>query len=217
MKNVRIRIVQDSDGSNPREWDNLGTMICEHSRYNLGDKTDFKPWNAGSWYDHMAEYFQETYHIIDNFGDYDTYDKDVKKIWKWIDANVVYLPLYLYDHSGITMSCGSFGCSWDSGQVGFIYITKEKAIEEYGGKTFTKKLKERVAGYLENEVATYDQYLTGDVYGFVIEKWNPEPGCGWETEDSCFGFFGSDFEENGMKDYIPEEYWSLLEGVEIEY
>jgi hypothetical protein len=191
-----INIEQDDCPMNPRrEWDNLGTMICEHNSYDLGDECDFKPWNANNWQEHMAEYFQEKYDVLSEFGDYDTYEKDVKKIWKWIDANVVWLPLYLYDHSGITMSCGPFSCSWDSGQVGFIYITKEKALSEYGGKIFSKKLKERVASYLKGEVETYDQYLRGNVYGFFIE----------ESGDSCQGYFGYDHEKSGLLECAKAE------------
>ena len=32
--------------------------------------------------------------------------------------NVVILPLYLHDHSGLTMNTSGFHCPWDSGQVG---------------------------------------------------------------------------------------------------
>ena len=188
-KGFTIEITEDGDPMNPRrDWAPLGTMVCKHKRYDLGDEVDFEPWNANTWGEHMAEYFQDKYNVINEFGNYETYDNDVKKIWKWIDANVVWLPLYLYDHSGITMSCGSFSCGWDSGQVGFIYITKEKALSEYGGKIFSKKLKERLALYLEGEVETYDQYLTGAVYSYYIE----------ETGDSCSGYFGHDHEESGL-------------------
>ena len=37
---------------------------------------------------------------------------------------MVILPLYLYDHSGITMNTCGFSCPWDSGQVGWIYADK---------------------------------------------------------------------------------------------
>ena len=40
------------------------------------------------------------------------------------------MPCYIYDHSGITISTGSFGCRWDNGQFGYIMITKEKARKE---------------------------------------------------------------------------------------
>ena len=36
---------------------------------------------------------------------------------------MVILPLYLYDHSGITMNTCGFSCPWDSGQVGWIYAS----------------------------------------------------------------------------------------------
>lgn len=34
------------------------------------------------------------------------------------------------------------------------------------------------------------------VYGYVLERWNPEVGKGWEHVDSCWGFVGQ---------YIPHE------------
>ena len=35
---LMVRIAYDSDPEDPREWDNLGTMICWHNRHNLGDE-----------------------------------------------------------------------------------------------------------------------------------------------------------------------------------
>ena len=28
------------------------------------------------------------------------------------------------------------------------------------------------------------------VYGYVLERWDPNIGCGWEEVDSCWGFVG---------------------------
>ena len=104
------------------------------------------------------------------------------------------LPLYLYDHSGISMNTTGFSCNWDSGRVGFIFISKKKMLEEYGGKIVTQKLKDRVTEYLKGEVETYDQYLTGDVYGYRVFKVETcDKGCEHEEElDSCWGFYGED-------------------------
>jgi hypothetical protein len=113
-------------------------------------------------------------------------------IKKSLEANYIILPLYLYDHSGITISTGPFSCPWDSGQIGYIYITKEKARKEYSWKYMTKSRIKRIINYLENEVETYDQYLTGDVYGYRISNEDDD------HIDSCWGFYGHDYKDNGL-------------------
>src|SRR6187402_3409459 len=37
-----LEIISDDDPMSPREWDNIGTMVCFHKRYTLGDKHDYK-------------------------------------------------------------------------------------------------------------------------------------------------------------------------------
>ena len=119
--------------------------------------------------------------------------------WKLLErcANIVYLPLYLYDHSGITMSTGSFGDRWDSGQVGYIY-TDKKTIIDCGGKIRNEKgnyvkitdknWKKAAYQWMQGEVEEYDMYLTGEVYGVITEEYNAEDDD-WEEKDSCWGFF----------------------------
>lgn len=185
-----FRMFQDEHPESPREWDNLGTMVCFHRRYSLGDKDipfssdDFAGWNE------MEEY-----------------------ILKSLDAAVV-LPLYLYDHSGITMNTTGFSCRWDSGQVGFIYITKDKIMKEYSVKRISQVLKEKVKKMLINEVTAYDQYLTGDVYGFEILKITKcNEGHSHEShEDSCSGFYGNDINKNGILDHISKEDANIILG-----
>jgi hypothetical protein len=133
---------------------------------------------------------------FDNFGHmicfhrrYDLGDKhnlsveEAKELSKRKD--VISLPLFLYDHSGITMKTSPFSCPWDSGQVGFIYVTKEEIRKEFGVKLVTQKTKERVVSILRSEVEEYDQYLTGNVYGYtIVDPYG-------EEKDSCWGFFGN--------------------------
>lgn len=157
-----VEVVVDESPDNPRDWDNLGTMVCFHGRYRLGDKHDYS----------------------DN--DYNGWDEMKKDIIKNENVGVI-LPLYLYDHSGITISTSPFSCRWDSGQIGFIFISKKKMLEEYGGKIVTQKLKERVEGYLKSEVETYDRYLQGDVYGYKVYKVDNEDK---EEVESCYGYYG---------------------------
>jgi hypothetical protein len=51
---------------------------------------------------------------------------------KIIDKHYVILPLYVYEHSGVTMRTYPFGCRWDSGQAGYIYALKSKFLKETG-------------------------------------------------------------------------------------
>lgn len=99
------------------------------------------------------------------------------------------LPLYLYDHSGLTMRTGPFGCPWDSGQVGWIYLTREEVKKEYGWTRLTKDRLEKLRQSLESAVKTYDTYLRGNVYGYVAE------GPDGEHIDSCWGFYGDSDDE----------------------
>ena len=120
------------------------------------------------------------------------------------------LPLYLYDHSGITISCSPFSCPWDSGRLGNIYVSHQKIKAEYGA--LTEGTLERARDVLLSEVATYDQYLKGDIWAYVIEEYVSCSECGrgeWETLDSCGGFYGHHPEENDMKDNWAPEYKDL--------
>lgn len=174
-----VKVKQDSDPIDPREDDNLGTMVCFHNRYSLGDKHNY------------------------NSDDYSGWEEMKKDIIKRENVGVI-LPLYLYDHSGITMNTTGFSCRWDSGQVGFIFISKKKMLEEYGGKIVTKKLKERVEGYLVSEVETYDKYLTGEVYGFEVWKLKKN-GKKKKMIDSCWGFYDEDECMKEGEAMIPEQ------------
>ena len=80
------------------------------------------------------------------------------------------------------MKTTPFSCGWDSGCVGYIYATYEDIKKEYNIKRVTSKIKDKVEKLLIAEVDTYDKYLTGEVFGFIIEK-------NGEVEDSCYGFY----------------------------
>jgi len=128
-------------------------------------------------------------------------DEDLEKVLK---GAAVVLPLYLYDHSGITMNTSGFSCSWDSGQVGWIYATQEEADAFLSEKNVSK---EKIEQVLKAEVEVYDQLLTGDIYGFVFsQKKKCNLGYIHEEEiDSCWGFFGGDIKTNGILDNLPED------------
>ena len=121
----------------------------------------------------------------------------------------IMLPLYLYDHSGITMSCSHtypYNDRWDSGQVGWIYASYNEIEKEYG--TLSADTIEKAETRMIGDVETYDCYLRGECYGFIIEK-------NGEEIDSCWGFLG-DLREvrEDMKNYVSDEEKHLFDNID---
>ncbi len=86
-------------------------------------------------------------------------------------------PLNAYIHSGVALSLGRgypFNDQWDSGQIGVVLVKARGCVPNC----------DKAA---EGLVETWNQYLSGDVWGFVVED---EEG---EHEDSCWGFYGLEY------------------------
>lgn len=135
-------------------------------------------------------------------------------------ASIVALPLYLYDHSGITMNCCGFSDQWDSGQVGWIYTDKNTVLGT--GADIKKNWKEAAYEWMEGEVKEYDMYLQNEVYGIITEEYNgeddPEDDDSWTDEESCWGFYsdkwGDDLIEEIANEYgISEQLFEKFENV----
>lgn len=200
-----LKIKQDENPQSPREDDNFGKMICFHSRYRLGDKHSYEDSEA----------------FLCDLAGIDTDDAPTMLL-ELVKKTHIILPIYLYDHSGITIRTHSFSDRFDSGQIGYIYVSKEDAnaadySEAWINEYYTGKTKEDIAlAILEGEVEAYDQFLRGDIYGFEIVKlvtktWVCKETNEEETEtveehvDSCWGFYGEDYKTNGMLDHFDDE------------
>lgn len=213
---ARLEIHTDEDSESPREWSNVGHMICWHSRYVLGDDHDFS--RPLSFMDDLFTQQTGIYDDDDKFDDAENREAAFHKaVYEWFEKNVICLQLYLYEHSGISMSCSSFigraqHADWDSGPVGYIYCTMDEARKEWKGTD--EEIREQAKKCLECEVDVYDQYLRGDVCGFKLFTKKRCDSCGHteleETDDSCWGFFG----EESLKGEIPEKYSHLLDKLE---
>lgn len=164
-----IKIYHDTDAENPRDWDNLGTLVCGHPRYQLGDNHRF----IGG-----REFLLDLLDLGENCG------LDVDQLLSRAEKIAIILPVYLYDHSGLVMNTTGFHCPWDSGQIGFIYVTCADVRAEYSVNRVSPQLRNKVAGVLRQEVQTYSDYVSGAVYGYVIE----DDG---EEVESCWGFIGA--------------------------
>lgn len=160
-KGYDIDIYYDPDAESPRAWDNLGTFYTAHSRYRPEKEFD--------------EHFRQE----EVFGPYDDFSNSFEK--KYIAQN-----LYLYDHSGLTISSGPFSCRWDSGWFGIVAVSVEKVRKEYGWKLLTAARRRKIEEYLQGEIVTYNEYLQGEVYGYQITP----AGDKDNVLESCWGYYG---------------------------
>jgi hypothetical protein len=111
----------------------------------------------------------------------------------------IYYPLGLLRHSGDTLYVGSKEHpvdpgGFDSGCMGVAYMTKKKAVHEWGsvwkngeivrqGVRLTKKVRKKAFECLKAEVKEMNMFLHGEVYGVIVT-------C-LETEhnNDCWGFY----------------------------
>lgn len=164
---LTVRIERDDQPENPRrEQTNLGEFRLWHRQYNFGDEGTECP-------DDPSE-FQE-----------------------WAEEEgAVWLPVYMYSHSGVTINTTGFSCPWDSGQIGFIYATPAHLRECYMVTELTDEHRAMAERDLKGQVAELDQWLRGDVWGYVIED---EDG---EHVDSCWGFYGIEYAKQEAADAL---------------
>lgn len=172
-----VKIYQDEDGCNPREWDNLGTMYYRNRDYILGDVIV-----PDSYYDDKLE---DTVYLEGS--DPAEYTRGyIEQIEG--DKVALMIPLEIYDHSGVTMWAGHNpdhpDYQWDCSHVGYIAVTYGKLRKEYSKKRISKAILAKAEKVLRQEVETFNDYLTGNCYGYVVED---EQG---KHIDSCWGFLG---------------------------
>lgn len=230
-----LRVEQDDMADSPREWDNVAKMICWHRHYNLGDKH-----NYDDSFEFLLDVAKEVGIYTDAMEDM-TDEEIMTELRKDDSVCIVPLNLYDHSGITISTSNGyPYNDSWDAGCVGYAYITKEKAMKElreyeldengnrikikykhnngmvtYGYKTnplTDETWRARAREVIDAEVDTYDKYLRGNVYGYILEKEITVevkcPHCGevisthteMEEVDSCWSFYGDCLEESGIFD-----------------
>jgi hypothetical protein len=149
----KVEVLQDTDPINPREWmEHDSLMICFHKKYALGDfNTGYNERDFNNW--------QEVYDRLR------------------LDGYQTILALYIYDHSGVSISAQSFvgrapHAEWDSGMVGFI-ADKEEGVEKR----------------LIAEIEEYDQYLQGNVYSARVYEIKTCEHCN-HSEEEVYEYIG---------------------------
>lgn len=149
-----------------------------------------------------------------NVADWINDDLTISHCQTLLTPYLAWLPLWLYDHSGITMSCGSrtypYNDRWDSGAVGWIIISKETAMKltigtspETCTPTTEDNWQQVAEQVMHDEVTLYDLYLRNEVYGYTLYEADPAEDPDWEEVDSCWDFIGEDVVSSGMIEYLP--------------
>lgn len=206
-RELRYRLEQDTDASDPRrEWDHFSTMVCDHRSYELGDRK--------AEYQEREAYARGGLPLLERY------------LRRYFGA-VYVAKLGLLDHSGLHIYLDggphwSDGAGWDSGTVGFIYVTHEQLDLAGIPPDMTAEKQARIIA--EQEVQEYDAFVGGDVYGYIIDAipecdtkacedrgYYNEPGYGYGTPcecachragdevNSCWGFYGHQYAEQEAK------------------
>lgn len=217
----------DVSFANPRDMDQLGTMVCWHPDYALGDEQLTNGDGRGA---------------VKNAHAHASRFRSLEQLARWAsiaEQAPIVMPLYLYDHSGISISAGApnpfdnprvrtdefgTGMGWDTSLVGVIYTTPARILELCGepqletdrfycprtwpedgrsgcnwpaGRTAEEWLEQQ----LRNEVQEYDAYLRGEVFYYNVR----EIATG-DVIDSCGGYLPDVSEEHGTQlDHVKQE------------
>ena len=159
-QNVTVRIHQDRDPLNPRiEFDTLGRIIgWRHPRYCLGEEQ-------------LSVDTRPSEEIVAELREYG-------------DARVI-LPIHFHDQEGDLTTSEPDTEAFENCD-GVIYVTAAALRKSYGLKRLSKQAIDNATACLKAEIAEYSAYLSGRVFGFVIEH-------DGEHLDSCWGFYGLDY------------------------
>ena len=209
--NFELVIKRDDDAPSPRDGDNVGQFWADnmHRRYNfheegaddvlarikaaeisyLGTKADTDSWDDQDWIRYLMSVSEGRKHVY------------------------AIVPVYMYEHSGISLSCSPFSCGWDSGMIGFMICDREHADMILGEWDYDKVVQAIVA-----EVKSLNEYYVYGGYMYEVIEYKKCDCCGHEEEveaDTCCGFVGRLDGEDGVKEQIrwqlADEHKALIE------
>lgn len=123
---------------------------------------------------------------FNNMSDFDDYIESLE--------DGIYLPVFLYDHSGLSVSISSFSCPFDSGQLGYIYLSIKDIVENFGDAS--KESIEKAKQCLKSEIKELNMFITGDVYFWELDKKSKCGECDiihYEHKESLGGIYGYEY------------------------
>lgn len=196
-KTYAIEMLYDPMPSNPRvDAVNIVSLMCWHRRYCLGDHHDYK--TPHDFLDAMLTRYAQL--ITEEQKEEMSISEKIAELQK--NSDIVMIPLFLYDHSGLALHLGvpGVGCdSFDTSMIGWAVLEKKSFLNI--GLAEAEWTREKAEEFIRDEVDVYAQYLAGDVHGYTL--YDLEDPNDPQEVDSCWGFFGTDILTNGIADNIP--------------
>lgn len=176
----------DDCPEHPRDFSEPLSVIVNASKYNLGGSSDIdiKRYGGEDWLISETGINEDWYYANkERYGGIEglayKFEKEKCMAFEW---------LTVYDHSGITVSCGR-GSGWDYSWVGFVYVPKDNAdVKAYRKNHTLEETKKWASDVLHAEIEELDKYCRGDVYGCIDEVYDAETET-WERNDSCWNYY----------------------------
>jgi len=184
------------DNESPRDWDNLGTMVCWHRRYNVGDEHRFD--NPADLFFYLIadrDWNAKVQDLYDYWWREDYTPDEVEYLRHQAEKSHVILNVYGYDHDDLVLSSSPFSCPWDSGMLGYNFVSLEKVRRDFGWKRITKKRRDTVIAALTAEVDILNSYP------LIVTLTDPEGN----EQDSYGGYRSTNPERDLMAEYPGAE------------
>lgn len=181
----KVEIHYDEDATNPMKDDESGPTLVLHDKAekHFGWTTD------DDWHRKLncaLEDILDRGHTKDLHGERGA----LAVLNRWMRAYHgirVVLPVGAGQHSGTWAYVGdhehfSDSGGWDSGWVGWLFVTPEQAQLWYDGNPTEEQLIDGLRGHFKE----FSSWVEGSTYGYVVK--DPQG----EEIDSCWGFYGSE-------------------------
>ncbi|MFA5186882.1 MAG: hypothetical protein WC551_10420 [Patescibacteria group bacterium] len=165
-------IVRDDDAQSPDEGRDDGLFLVGYHR-------DF-------YTDHGKKISEDLARQIMAAGRVRTVEEDDEisgEAREWRKSHHIF-PLEAYIHSGVSLALSHEGNfpdrQWDVSQLGLVFVSKKEWR--------TRKAAEKAA---RAHVETWNQYLSGDVWGIVREDYREDKTL--IEHEECWGYYGEEY------------------------
>ena len=207
-KGYRIKIRQDDNYESPNDWDDEDLFLVYDHRQFYVKRKGFEP-------SRIFDYLHAKSQVDDDNDPEGDYQEEMDSYAEYNDYWI--FPVDAYIHSGVHISLANTkdypDRRWDVSTSGYILVERE-----------TWNNFDDAVEAAEGLIKEWNYYLSGEVYGFIIEKPNTiysitkekfdklkfendlatlesefDIEDEWEEVDSCWGYYGEP-EESGLLD-----------------